>query len=108
MNYSFKPLKDNVLAKIFDILPDEKSALILPDTAWVKGYVLAVGEGYIMADGSTKPLSVKVGDTILMHKMYIQQSTNIVPRNVYCDPSIKDEDRVYLIRESEIAAILRQ
>lgn len=64
------PLFDRVLVEKREYQdPDAvESKIETPDAAKeepVTGIVVAVGEGRILPDGSIRPLSVKVGDTVL-------------------------------------------
>lgn len=64
------PLFDRILVrKEAFIDPDaEVSSIEKPDQAKeepVTGVVVAVGEGRLLPDGTTRPLSVKVGDFVL-------------------------------------------
>lgn len=66
-----RPLHDRVVVK--RLAGEEKTAggIIIPDSSKEKpleGEVVAVGSGFIMADGSVRPLDVKVGDKILFGK----------------------------------------
>ena len=50
-----------------------KGGIVLPDTAEkekpIKGKVLAVGPGKRGEDGKVQPMSVKVGDMVLVQKI---------------------------------------
>lgn len=68
-----KPIRDKV---IIEKDPDEElykkmeSGLFLPKDVvrmFVKGLVVAVGTIYIEESGNTRPVDVKVGDTVLYH-----------------------------------------
>ena len=93
---SFRPLYDRVLVKRLDA--DERSAggLILPDSAKEKPQqadVIAVGHGRLGKDGSTTPLVVQVGDTVLFGK--------------YSGDEVKLDGVDHLIlRETDILAII--
>lgn len=67
----FQPLYDRVVIKQRESAAQTASGIVLPDIAKEKyneGQVIAVGEGYRMADGDIRPLSVEVGDTVLYSK----------------------------------------
>jgi chaperonin GroES len=67
----FRPLYDRVLVKRVDAESRTSSGLILPDTAKEKpteGEVVAVGAGKRLDDGTTRELSVKVGDRVIFGK----------------------------------------
>ena len=66
-----QPFGDRVLIKV--ILPEEERAgglLVAPVSKENsnKGLVIAVGEGITLQDGTVKPLSIKVGDTVLFSR----------------------------------------
>lgn len=68
---SIRPLHDRVLVRRAE--EEEKSAggIILTDSAKEKpmqGTIISTGRGKILADGSTRALDVKVGDTVLFGK----------------------------------------
>ena len=66
-----RPLHDRILVQRIDEEAKTKGGIIIPDTAKEKpteGKVLAVGNGKILEDGTTRPLEVKPGDRILFSK----------------------------------------
>ena len=66
-----RPLRDNVLIKVKEEDDATPGGIIIPDTAKetpVEGTVEAVGNGRILDDGSTVPMTVKVGDTVIYSK----------------------------------------
>ncbi len=69
---NFKPLSNHLFIEPLEEEKTTKSGIVLPDTAEkekpVKGKVLAVGPGKILDNGTTQPMSVKVGDTVLFKK----------------------------------------
>ena len=91
-----RPLGDRVL-----IRPDEqeevtKSGLVLPDTAKEKpqqGTVIAVGAGRVTDDGTTVPLELEEGSTVL----YAKYSGTEV--------RIDDED-LLIVSERDVLAIV--
>ncbi len=91
-----RPLYDRVLVQRLDTEETTKGGIIIPETAKEKpqeGKVVAVGNGIILPDGTTKPLDVKKGDKILFSK--------------YGGTEINVEGEDYLIlREEEILAII--
>lgn len=72
LNMKLKPIGSRVLAKRKIVEAKTKGGILLPDESKEKSMeatVVAVGEGYELADGSkTIPLQVKVGDNILFAK----------------------------------------
>jgi len=62
------PLHDNILVKRLEAEERTKGGIVLPDTAKEKpkeGKVVAVGMGKISEEGKHRPLSLKVGDSII-------------------------------------------
>jgi len=109
-----QPLGDRVL--VLERIGEEKetktaSGIIIPaageggDKGSKKGEVIAVGPGRY-DDGKIIPVSVKVGDKILFQwgdKLVLDDATSAVVRGA---TGAKDED-YYLVRESEILAIIK-
>ncbi|MAI07504.1 MAG: co-chaperone GroES [Magnetococcales bacterium] len=68
---SIRPLHDRVVVKRLPEQTKTAGGIIIPDTAKEKpqeGEVLAVGNGFVMQDGSVRPLEVKIGDKVLFGK----------------------------------------
>jgi chaperonin GroES len=68
---NFRPLYDRVLVKRVEAESKTPGGLIVPDSAKEKpreAKVIAVGSGRSNADGSTRAVSVNVGDVILFGK----------------------------------------
>ncbi len=66
-----RPLADRVIVKRVDEEAKTKGGIIIPDTAREKpteAKVIAVGKGKVGDDGKTMPLTVKVGDRVLLSK----------------------------------------
>jgi chaperonin GroES len=94
---ALRPLRDKVVVKPSD--EEEKSAggIFLPDTAKKKpqeGKIVAVGAGRMLDDGTVKPLSVSVGDTVVYSKY---GGTEVTLEGV--DYVLLDEDQIYAIVE---------
>lgn len=91
-----RPLYDRILAT--RVAEDEKTAggLFIPDTAKEKplqALVIAVGSGKVLESGSTQPLTVKVGDKVLIGK--------------YSGSEVKLEGKDHIILgEDDVLAIL--
>jgi len=63
-----RPLHDRVVIK--QLAEEEKTAggIIIPDSSKEKptqGEVMAIGSGFVMNDGSLRPLDVSVGDKVI-------------------------------------------
>jgi chaperonin GroES len=91
-----RPLYDRILAK--RLAEEQKTAggLFIPDTAREKpleALVIAVGTGRVLDSGVTQPLSVKVGDKVLIGK--------------YSGSEVKvdGEDHI-ILREDDVLAVL--
>jgi chaperonin GroES len=95
---NLRPLHDRVIVKRLDQETKTASGIVLPEAAAEKpdqGKVLAVGEGKSTDDGKVRPLSVKVGDTVLFGK--------------YSGQAVKLEgDEVLVMREEDIFAIVQK
>lgn len=65
----FKPLHDYVLVVQNTRAERTVGSIVLADThkGLESGIVLAVGPGYVNADGTARPLTVKVGDTVYLN-----------------------------------------
>ncbi len=90
------PLYDRVMLKRVDPAETVKGGIIIPDTAKEKpmeALVVAVGEGKFDDNGKRVPMSVKVGQKVLIGKY---TGTEV---------RLDDVDHV-IVREDEILAIL--
>ncbi len=67
-----KPLADNVLIKPSQEDKVTTSGIVLPDTTEKEGLkegeVVAIGPGKMLENGNRSPMSVKVGDKVLLKK----------------------------------------
>ena len=92
----FRPLQDRILIKWIENEEKTSGGIIIPDAAKEKpqeGKVVAVGNGKKLDDGSTVPMDVKKGDTILFGK--------------YSGSEIKLDGVEHLIlREDEILGVI--
>jgi chaperonin GroES len=93
-----RPIHDRILAK--RLAEEDKTAggLFIPDTAKEKpleARVIAVGDGKILESGKIQPLSVKVGDKVLIGK--------------YSGSEVKldGEDHI-ILREDDILAVVEK
>ena len=94
---ALRPLRDKVVVKPSDEEEKSSGGIFLPDTAKKKpqqGKVIAVGTGRVLDDGTVKPLSVQVGDTVVYSK-YGGTETKLEGE----DYVILDEDQIYAIIE---------
>jgi chaperonin GroES len=94
---ALRPLRDKVVVK--PSAEEEKTAggIFLPDTAKKKsqeGIIVAVGTGRPLDDGTIKPISVKVGDSVLYSKY---GGTEVTLEGQ--DYVLLDEDQLYAIVE---------
>ncbi len=94
---ALRPLRDKVVVK--PSAEEEKTAggIFLPDSAKKKpqeGKVVAVGSGKLLDDGSIKPLTVKIGDTV-MYSKYGGTEVTVDGEEVV----LLDEDQIFAIVE---------
>ena len=93
---NLKPLNDRVLVKRLAEEETTVGGIIIPDTAKekpMKGEVVAAGPGKIANDGSTIPMTVKAGDSVLFNK--------------YAGTEFKvDGEEILVMREDDILAII--
>jgi chaperonin GroES len=70
------PLHDRVAVRVLESESRSAGGIVIPDNAKEKpttGEVLAVGPGRITEDGVAIPMSVKVGDRVLIGRSVGQQ-----------------------------------
>ena len=68
---NIRPLGDRVLVKALEKEKQERSGLIIPDTAKEKpqeGLIISAGKGKVTDEGKILPMDVKAGDKILYGK----------------------------------------
>ena len=92
-----RPLRDRILVKRVDEASEKKvGGIIIPDSAKEKpqeAEVVAVGNGRILENGKTVPLTVKAGDKVLVGK--------------WSGTEVKIDGQDYLIlKEDEVLGIL--
>ena len=89
-------LNDRVLVKAIPNETMSKGGIIMPDSAQKKsttGTVVAIGDGYLTEKGDRRPLSVKVGNTVMFTE--------------WSGTEVKIDDTKYtVIKEGEILVIL--
>lgn len=93
---TLKPLGNRVVAKRLEQQETLKGGIILPDTAKKKqesAKVVAVGPGLVNKEGKLIPVSVKVGDIILMDKYSGQEVT-------------VDDEELVIVKADDIIAIV--
>lgn len=93
-----RPLQDRLVVSRIADQEKTKGGIIIPDTAKekpIEGKVLAVGNGRILEDGSTRKLDVKVGDRILFTK-YGGNEVTI------------DGEQLLILREEDILGIVEK
>ena len=94
---NIKPLYDRVVIEPQEAEEKTASGIYIPDTAQKDrpqiGKIVAVGQGKVLESGEIKPLTVKVGDTVLFGK--------------YGPAEVTHEGKDYLVaKEDEILAIV--
>ncbi len=93
---NIKPLGDRVLVEPQKEEEVKKGGIIIPDSAKEKpmqGKVIAVGEGKRDDKGNLIPMTVKVGDKVLLPK--------------YGGTEVKIDDKEYqIVREEDILGII--
>src|ERR1043166_575075 len=85
-----RPLGDRVLVRALERKNEERSGLIIPDTAKEKpqeGEIVAAGKGKVGDDGKLIPMDVKAGDKVLYGK--------------YSGTEIKIDGQEYLIMHQD-------
>lgn len=93
---NFKPLGDNLLVKPLQQEEVTRSGIVLPNASEKKpekGEVVAMGSGKKLENGTTNPMSVKVGD-IVMFKTYSPDEIKL------------NDEKMLIISESDILGIL--
>jgi len=71
MAKKFRPLHDRLLVKRVEAEEKSKGGIIIPDSAKekpIEGMVIAVGNGKVLENGTSRKLEVKPGDRVLFGK----------------------------------------
>jgi len=92
---ALRPLRDKVVVKPSEGEEKSSGGIFLPDTAKKKpqeGKVIAVGTGRVLEDGTVRPLTVQVGDTVVYAKYGGTEVTLEGTEYV-----LLDEDQIYAI-----------
>lgn len=64
---TLQPIHDNILVKLQEETKATSSLIIVPNETTLKyAEVVAVGEGYLTDNGQRTPMTVKVGDKVLL------------------------------------------
>jgi chaperonin GroES len=90
------PLHDRVVVKCVEEEKKSAGGIFIPDSASENtriGKVLAVGPGKVNEQGIVSPMTVKVGDTVLLGK------------NAFVEIKV-DGDNVLMMREEDILAVI--
>jgi chaperonin GroES len=93
---NIRPLHDRILAKRLNEQDKTAGGLYIPDSAKEKpleAEVIAVGNGTLLKNGTTRPLDLKKGDKILIGK--------------YSGSEVKIDGAEFMIlREEDVLAVL--
>ena len=93
---NIRPLQDRVVVRRMEQESTSSGGIVLPDSAAekpVQGEILAVGNGKVLNSGESRPLDVKVGDTVLFGK--------------YSGTEVKiDDEDLLVMREEDIMGVL--
>lgn len=95
---SLKPLGNRVLVQRLEAEETLKGGIILPDSAKKKqetARVVAIGPGKKLEDGKVIPISVKVGDLILMDKYSGQEVT-------------LDDEEYVIVKADDLIAVIEE
>ncbi|MES9903374.1 MAG: co-chaperone GroES [Sedimenticola sp.] len=93
---NIRPLQDRVVIRRMEEERTSAGGIVLPDSATEKpaqGEVVAVGNGKVLNSGESRPLDVKVGDTVLFGK--------------YSGTEVKiDNEDLLVMREEDIMGVI--
>ena len=95
---ALRPLRDKVVVKPSESEEKSSGGIFIPDTAKKKpqeGKVIAVGSGRLLEDGTVKPVSVNVGDTVIYSK-YGGTEVTIEGKELV----LLDEDQIFAVLEA--------
>lgn len=86
----YQPLNDYVLVKVIKEEEKTKGGLYKPSDAkeQMKGEILAVGTGIYTANGTLIPMSLKVGDNVIVPNTGIQLKLDGEKYNLYREQEI--------------------
>jgi len=94
---SIRPLHDRVLVRRKEEEATTAGGIVLPGSAKEKpnqGEVIAVGNGRILDNGETRPVDVKVGDTVVFGKYAGSDTIEL------------DGEELVILSESDIKAVI--
>ena len=93
---NIRPLQDRVVVRRTEEENKSAGGIVLPDSATEKpaqGEVLAVGPGKALDNGESRPVDVKVGDTVVFGK--------------YASNTVKiDGEELLILNESDIYGVI--
>lgn len=93
---NIRPLHDRVVIKRLEEERTSAGGIVIPDSATekpIRGTVVAIGAGKMLADGKVVPLAVKEGDTVVFGK--------------YSGTEIKiDGQELIVMREEDIMGVV--
>ena len=98
---NLNPLRDNVVIKMDKAEEVSSGGIFMPESTRDKsyeGYVLAVGPGVDMEDGTVKPVVVNVGDKVLFSKYYTPVTAKDVDGTEMSDLVIMGENNIIATR----------
>jgi chaperonin GroES len=90
------PLNDRVIVKRLESEEKTAGGIIIPETAKekpIEGEVVAAGQGKLLDNGKTQPMSVKTGDRVVFGK-YAGTDVNI------------DGEEHLILREEDILGVV--
>ena len=94
-----KPLADRVLIEKEEVQTKTLGGIIIPDSAKAEdtkiGKVVSVGPGIYTNDGVLIPMTVSVGDKVMMPQIGTAQTVKL------------DDKEYYLFREQELLMIIK-
>ena len=92
------PLHDRLVVERIEQEQKSAGGIVIPDNAKekpIRGKVIAVGKGKALENGDTRPLEIKVGQTVLFGK--------------YAGTEVKiDHQDVLVLREDDVLAIIEE
>lgn len=93
-----RPLHDRVVIKRVEEERKSPGGIVIPDTATekpIRGKVIAVGNGKVLENGTTRKLDLKIGDQVLIGK--------------YSGSEVKiDGDEFVVLREEDILGVFEK